>query len=417
METIHGAPSYTLKTAEVELAVTQTAGHLAPVTFHLPGLKASPYSLSPWTPTQIDQSLPNLLTYLRGDFMCLPFGGQQKGPPHGDTANAPWQLASSSATSLKLTQTGTDTGATVAKNFTLIPGHHAIYWEHIITQLEGRWNYGNHPVLDLSQVPAGAARVATSAFRFGSVYAGEFSNPAAGESGALKPFAEFTTLKSVPMKDGSNTDLTHYPARAGNDDLIMLVNVPATEALLRDSVRPESSAVLDLTLGGVQYQEDRADDAHPADRAGFSRNQPDTPPCASVAEIIGVAGVAPQSSIKHLTCISWVSTKRIELRIADGFEQYADDSDGRTKKGKWTQNITATFACPDTKLRRKAGDEQQWGLCQKHRQKRCLTPTPTLFLHHAAHDFCIARVLAMRAPARPQMQREAKPPQGGQSKQ
>jgi hypothetical protein len=144
METIHGAPSYTLKTAEVELAVTQTAGHLAPVTFHFPGLKASPYSLSPWTPTQIDQSLPNLLTYLRGDFMCLPFGGQQKGPPHGDTANAPWQLASSSATSLKLTQTGKDTGATVAKNFTLIPGHHAIYWEHIITQLEGRWNYGNH---------------------------------------------------------------------------------------------------------------------------------------------------------------------------------------------------------------------------------------------------------------------------------
>ena len=32
------------------------------------------------------------------------------------------------------------------------------------------------------------------------------------------------------MKDGTNTDLTHYPARAGNDDLIMLVNVPATEA-------------------------------------------------------------------------------------------------------------------------------------------------------------------------------------------
>jgi hypothetical protein len=99
METIHGAPSYTLRSTEVELAVTQTAGHLAPVTFNFPGLKASPYSLSPWTPTQIDQSLPNLLTYLRGDFMCLPFGGQEKGPPHGDTANAPWQLASSSATS------------------------------------------------------------------------------------------------------------------------------------------------------------------------------------------------------------------------------------------------------------------------------------------------------------------------------
>ena len=97
METIHGAPSYTLYTAEVELAVTQTAGHLAPVTFHLPGLEARPYSLSPWTPMQIDQSLPNLLTYLRGDFMCLPFGGQEKGPPHGDTANAKWDFQNQTA--------------------------------------------------------------------------------------------------------------------------------------------------------------------------------------------------------------------------------------------------------------------------------------------------------------------------------
>jgi len=230
MNTIHGAPSYTLKTTEVELAVTQTAGHLAPVTFHLPGLKASPYSLSPWTPMQIDQSLPNLLTYLRGDFLCLPFGGQQNGPPHGDTANAAWQLVSASTHQLTLTQTSTDTGATVTKNFTLIPGQHAIYCEHLITGLEGRWNYGNHPVLDLSNVPAGAARIATSAFRFGSVYAGEFSNPAAGETGVLKPSAEFASLTSVPMKDGSRTDLTRYPARAGSDDLIMLVNEPASAA-------------------------------------------------------------------------------------------------------------------------------------------------------------------------------------------
>ena len=35
METIHGAPSFVLRTPEVELAVTRTAGHLAPVRFHL----------------------------------------------------------------------------------------------------------------------------------------------------------------------------------------------------------------------------------------------------------------------------------------------------------------------------------------------------------------------------------------------
>ena len=230
METIHGAPSYILRTPEVALAVTQTAGHLAPVTFNLGALQAKPYSLSPWTPSQADAGLPALLRYLRGDFLCLPFGGQKQGPPHGDPANADWQLVAQTERKLVLKQQTTDTGAHVTKTLSLEPGQHAVYCEHLIENLEGTWNYGNHPVLDLSSVPAGAARVATSAFRFGSVYPGEFSNPASGEAGALRPSAQFTSLKSVAMKDGTFTDLSRYPARPGNDDLIMLVNAPATES-------------------------------------------------------------------------------------------------------------------------------------------------------------------------------------------
>jgi hypothetical protein len=130
---------------------------------------------------------PNLLLYLRGDFLCLPFGGQQSGPPHGDVANADWSLVEQTGTHLRLRQTGADTGATVTKTLSLVPGHHAVYAEHVIENLSGRWNYGNHPVLDLSAVPEGTGRIATSAFRFGSVYHGEFSNPANGESGALRP--------------------------------------------------------------------------------------------------------------------------------------------------------------------------------------------------------------------------------------
>ena len=248
METIHGAPSFTLRTAQVELAITQTAGHLGPVTFHLPGLQASPYSLSPWQPHEIDQSLPNLLTYLRGDFMCLPFGGQEKGPPHGDTANAKWDFQNQTNHSLVLRQKGTDTGATVTKTMSLVDGHHAIYAEHVIAQLEGRWNYGNHPILNLFAVPGGTARIATSAFRFGSVYHAEFSNPAAGESGILKPNSRFTDLRSVTCKDGTTTDLTRYPARPGNDDLIMLVNAPATEA------QPFAWTAVTFPEGYVWYQ-------------------------------------------------------------------------------------------------------------------------------------------------------------------
>ncbi|MFM7398612.1 MAG: hypothetical protein ACKO4N_06560 [Verrucomicrobiota bacterium] len=229
MRTIHGSPSHVLVTPEAEVAVTETAGHLAPVTFHLTSGDFSPYSLSPWTPEDVDASLPPLLVHLRGDFLCLPFGGQESGPPHGDVANARWTLKSSGPRHLSLEQKGADTGAAVTKTLSVEPGHHVVYVEHLIHGLEGRWNYGTHPILDLSKLPEGAARVSIGPFRWGSVYHKEFSDPAAGERGALKPGARFSDLSKVPMKEGSTADLTRYPARKGNDDLVMMVSEPETE--------------------------------------------------------------------------------------------------------------------------------------------------------------------------------------------
>jgi tetratricopeptide (TPR) repeat protein len=52
---------------------------------------------------------------------------------------------------------------------------------------------------------------------------------------------------------------------------LMPINVPATEALLRDSVRPESSAVLDLTLGGTLYQQGKAEEALAAYRSAVAK--------------------------------------------------------------------------------------------------------------------------------------------------
>ncbi len=57
--------------------------------------------------------------------------------------------------------------------------------------------------------------------------------------------------------------------RISNDDLALLELVrqlmpeelPAAENLLRDSATPEASAVLDMTLGGVQFQQEKLDEA------------------------------------------------------------------------------------------------------------------------------------------------------------
>lgn len=228
METVHGSPSFTLRSAEVSLAVTRSGGHLAPLTYHLPGREASPLALAPWKPSEIDPALPRLLTELRGDFLCLPFGGQRNGPPHGDTANAEWTLSEQSDLHLGLSLRAADTGARVTKRLKLVPGHTALYTEHIIEGLEGDWNYGTHAILDLSALADGAARISTSPFRMGSVYPGEFSPASEGATGCLLPGGRFDDLARVPRKDGGFADAGRYPARRGNDDLILVASEPAT---------------------------------------------------------------------------------------------------------------------------------------------------------------------------------------------
>jgi hypothetical protein len=223
MQSIHGENSHHLTTRELDLFVTARAGHMAPVVFHLRGRDVSPYSLSPWQPHEFADQ-PPLLSVLRGDFFCLPFGGQADGPPHGDPANAQWSLVAQCERSITLRQQASDSGASVEKTLTTRPGQHAVYIEHRISQLDGDYNYGTHPVHDLSGLPEGAGRISVSPFRYAAVFPGKFSDPANGEQQALKPGADFTDLHAVPMMDGGTADLTRYPARAGNDDLVMMVN-------------------------------------------------------------------------------------------------------------------------------------------------------------------------------------------------
>lgn len=227
--TVHGEPSFHLATPELDLDLTARGGHLAPVVFHLPGRDVSPYALAPWQPADYPE-LPPLLSVLRGDFLCLPFGGQENGPPHGDPANAEWSLVSNDSRSLTLTMHASDSGASIKKIITAKPGHHAIYAEHRISNLDGYFNYGTHPILDLSYLPEGSGRITTSPFHWASTFPGAFSNPADGETQCLLENSVFTDLREVKLATGGTTDLTRYPARSGNDDLIMMINEPSTAA-------------------------------------------------------------------------------------------------------------------------------------------------------------------------------------------
>jgi hypothetical protein len=227
MQTTHGEISFHLSTPEVDFDITARGGHLAPAVFHLPGRDVSPYALAPWEPSEFPE-IPPLLSVLRGDFFCLPFAGKVDGPPHGDPANATWTADGGDERSLRFSMVAADTGAHLVKILSTRPGHHVIYSDVQVSNLEGNFNYGNHPILDLSGLPEGAGRVTTSEFFWASVFPGVFSNPEQGETQALLEGSNFNSLTEVQLANGGLTDLTHYPQRAGYEDLVMMANSPAT---------------------------------------------------------------------------------------------------------------------------------------------------------------------------------------------
>lgn len=229
LETIHGAESFVLESDVVKVAITRDGGHMAPVVFRLDGRAFSPYALAPWKPAEVAEDLPVLLKSLRGDFLCLPFGPQENGPPHGETANFRWSQHRKTDDSITLALDPCDVRACVKKIISLRTGNTALYLEHRIKGLEGDYNYGSHPVLDLSGVKEGAARISVSPFRWGSVYPAWFSDPADGATQALLRNGQFSDLSEIPLESGGSTDASRYPARPGNDDLVMMVNEPATE--------------------------------------------------------------------------------------------------------------------------------------------------------------------------------------------
>jgi len=103
-----GQPSWRLASDEVEAFVTQTGGHIGPVTFQIGGRKIQPYSVAPWAEEKLDAKLPSILKVLRGDFFCLPFDGNatpfrgERHPVYGKTANEKWMLESSAPSELHL---------------------------------------------------------------------------------------------------------------------------------------------------------------------------------------------------------------------------------------------------------------------------------------------------------------------------
>ena len=225
---VHGASCVHIENDNVEADITLTGAHISPVRFRLGDDWVSPYSIPPWKPAEAADHDP-ILAHIRGDFFCLPFGEQSDppgGPLHGEVSNSTWAIDDQAPDSVALSIDASDVDARVTKRVHLKPGHTVLYQEIETVGLEGSWNYGTHPTLDLSGLPAQQGRISTSPMVHRSVNPTVFSDPARGEHQILQVGATFSDLSSVPRADGSTLDLSRYPAGESHEDLVMLVNDP-----------------------------------------------------------------------------------------------------------------------------------------------------------------------------------------------
>jgi len=217
----------------VEAFVTQTGGHVGPVTFDRRGAKIRPLSVAPWATERLDRSQPPIIRVLRGDFFCLPFGGNsspyrnEKHSVHGETANAKWKLEPggddrNDRPTLHLSLPTRLRPGRVDKYVSLGTDHDAVYQRHVVSGMSGPMNFGHHAMIRFPDEP-GAGIVSTSPFVYGQVFPEPMERPENRGYSMLKPGAEFQTLDRVPTVTGETTDLSRYPARRGYEDLVMLV--------------------------------------------------------------------------------------------------------------------------------------------------------------------------------------------------
>jgi hypothetical protein len=213
----------------VQAAVTRVGGQLAPVEFRLGRRLVQPFHIAPWAGEKIGAKFPPILQVLRGDFFCMPFGGNarvwrgEQHPPHGETANSAWTFdgmrKEAGETTLQLHMDTAIRKGRVEKSIRLVDGHTAVYCRHVIRGASGPMNIGHHATL---KFPASGGRISTSPIVGGQVYPGVFEKPEEGGYCALKAGAPFRSLSRVPLANGGYTDLTRYPAREGFEDLVMV---------------------------------------------------------------------------------------------------------------------------------------------------------------------------------------------------
>ena len=230
-----------LKTSTVDLFITENGGHMAPVKFCIDtGCPIQPYYISPWQNEGLADLPDPVLVPLRGDFFCMPFGGNaeavngEKHTGHGEVSSSKWSFVDEqregAVATLRLRLETNVRKGRVTKRIHLVDGHNAVYITHALEGYAGAMPIGHHCTL---AVPAdeGSLRIAVSTFELGMTCPVIFSDPANGDYQSLAVNKAFTDLTKVPTnwQETPTADCSIFPARTGFTDLIQLFRKPSPE--------------------------------------------------------------------------------------------------------------------------------------------------------------------------------------------
>lgn len=230
-ETVHSQPSWVLENDTVRLSITHVGGQMAPVSFFRSTPKpVQPYYISPWQDEGLKLDPPVLIS-LRGNFFCLPFGGNSapykgmKFLPHGEPAGAEWKMMGAAkrgkVTTLRLGLNTNVPEGRITKSVQIVDGQNVIYTQERLDGYGLRTSIGHHAILAVPK-KEGGMKVATSPMQFGMTSPVLFSNPKNGEYQSLEIGKTFSSLEKVPQgwKGAPPADCSSFPARYGFADLI-----------------------------------------------------------------------------------------------------------------------------------------------------------------------------------------------------